>query len=153
MRGKIYVINEKRVIFRILMIFVVGVVSIGYTKDVRGVSESILPRIDGYSRKPLTENEAEQVREMWRVISGQEIVSWNGKRWLGLVTVDKEKAISEARGAWLAAGYENIESVDYFIEDMNLHYVSQLEKNPQKPKDEKVGLALCLSAFFSGMKK
>lgn len=132
-----------------------AVMMIGIVGNLRGVEGAINANygqnIRGWEN-PLTNNEAEKVKEIWRGIKTQEIVGWNGEKWLGLSTVDKEEAINKAREAWEIAGYKNIESAEYFVEDIDKFYNHHMQKDPQKAK-EKVGLTLSLSAFFAGMEK
>ncbi len=140
-------------ILRVWAVF--GVMVIGIVGNLRGVEGAISANfgqnITGWEN-PLTDSEAEKVKEIWREIKTQEIVGWNGEKWLELSTVDKEEAINKAREAWEIAGYKNIGSAEYFIEDIDKFYNHHIQKDPQKAKEE-VGLTLSLSAFFAGMKK
>lgn len=51
---------------------------------------------------------------------------------------------------WRKAEYQRIESVDYFMEDVDKYYRHSKQGNP-KELETKVGLVLSLSAFFAGM--
>lgn len=141
-------------ILKVLAIF--AVMMIGIAGHLRGVEGALNANTGQNIRgldSPLTDSEAEQVREIWRAIKAQEIVSWDGEKWLEMSTVDKEKAISQAKEDWETAGYKNIASAEYLIEQIDKYYDYFLQKDSQKAKKEKVGLQLSLSAFFAGMEK
>ena len=99
----------------------------------------------------LSENEAKEVKKIWRVIGNQEIVNWDGKEWLAKTEVQKKEAIKRACEAWRKAKYQRIESIEYFIEDIDKYYRHFEQKNSEGVMEAKVGLLLSLSAFFPGI--
>lgn len=99
----------------------------------------------------LTESEAEEVRAIWRVIGGQEIVTWDGKEWMAKTEDQKRKVIKKVCEAWEKAGYQKIESTEYFIEDVDKYYNHHRKREPEESMKEKVGLVVSLSAFFTGI--
>ncbi len=146
--------NEKTAILRGLAVFAVMIYgSVGHLKGVEGALNANLGQNNTVCEGYLTDNEAKDVIEIWRVIKTQEIVDWNGEKWLEMSTVDKEEALSKAREAWIEAGYKNIATAEYLVEEVDKYYNYHLQKNPPKAKEEKVGLTLSLSAFFAGMGK
>ena len=150
MRGVFESFAEKTAILRILMVFAVAIVGItGHLRGVEGaVSGGNWTGEGGY--RILTETEAEEVRTIWRVIGNQEIVIWDGEEWLAKTEGQKKEAIKKVCEAWRRAGYRNIESVEYFIEDIDEYY-SHYEKEDPKELKTKVGLVVSLAAFFAGM--
>ena len=118
-----------------------------------GVEAAIKSKIwpeEGGSRV-LSENEAGEVKKIWWVIGDQEIVNWDGKEWLAKTESQKEEVIKSACEAWQKAGYQRIEPVEYFIEDIDKYYRHFEQKNPGEGTEAKAGLVLSLSAFFSGI--
>jgi hypothetical protein len=151
MRGYLGKIVGKMLILRILTVFIVVIVGItGHLKS----SEA---KIEGgfwtgeRGFRTLTESEVEEVREIWRAIGDQEIVNWDGKEWMAKTKNQKREAIEKVCEAWERAGYQGIESVDYFVEDIDKYYNHHGQKDPEKGLETKVGLVLSLSAFFAGM--
>ena len=153
MKGKFEAIRSKRRILRILMVFAIAIVGItGHLRGVEGaVSGGNWTGEGGY--RTLTESEAEEVRVIWRVISDQEIVTWDGKEWMAKTENQKREAIEKVCEAWEKAGYQIIESIKYFVEDVDKYYNHHGQKDPKEGLKGKVGLMLSLSAFFSGMEK
>jgi len=151
MRGNFGKIAGKTLILRILMVFVI--LTLGITGHLTGVEGALRSRNrtveSGFGI--LTESEAEEVREIWRVIGDQEVVSWDGKEWLAKTESQKREAIEKVCEAWQKAGYQDIESVEYFVEDIDKYYRHHEQKNPKEGLKTKVGLVLGLSAFFSGI--
>ena len=151
MKGKLETNNGKRRILRILMVLAIAIVSItGHLRGAEGaVSGGNWTREGGY--RTLTESEAEEVRAIWRVIGSQEIVTWDGKDWLAKTEDQKREAIEKVCAAWAKAGYQKIESIEYFIEDVDKYYNHYKQKDTKEGLKEKVGLVLSLVAFFTGM--
>jgi len=152
MKGKFEGIKGKRCILRILAFFVA--IILGVTGHLRGVEGALTSEIEieGEEFKGLTRSQAEEVKKIWRVIGDQEIVTWDGKEWLAKTEAQKKDAIKKACEAWRKAGYQNIESVEYFVEDIDKYYNHYRQKDPEELKT-KVGLVLSLSAFFGGMER
>ena len=153
MKGRFEAIRGKWRYLRILMVFVIAIV--GLTGHLKGVEGAVSGRNwTGEGRfRILTESEAEEVRVIWRVIGNQEIVTWDGKEWLAKTENQKKEAIKKVCEAWEKAGYRKIESIKYFIEDVDKYYAHHGQKDPKESLKEKVGLVLSISAFFSGMEK
>ena len=63
----------------------------------------------------------------------------------------KRVALKKVCAAWGKAGYQGVESVEYFIEDIDKYYNHHGKKDPQEGLKEKVGMVVSLSAFFAGM--
>ena len=151
-RGIFEGFDEKMTILRILIIF--AVITLGITGHLRSVEGAISggnwTGEGGY--RTLTESEAEEVRAIWRVIGDQEIVTWDGKEWLAKTENQKREAIEKVCEAWEKAGYQKIESIKYFVEDVDKYYNHHGQKNPKEGLKEKVGLMISLSAFFAGIK-
>ena len=99
----------------------------------------------------LSEKEVKEVKRILRVIANHEIVKWNGEEWLSKTESQKKEAIKRACEAWRKARYQRIESIEYFIEDIDKYYRHFEQKNPEEGMTAKVGLLLSLSAFFSGI--
>ena len=55
------------------------------------------------------------------------------------------------RGMEKTGGYQRIESVKYFVKDVDKYYNYHRKKDPQEGLKEKVGMVVSLSAFFAGM--
>ena len=133
----------------ILTVFVT--VILGITGHLRGVEGAISGGNWTREGKTLTESEAEEVRAIWRVIGDQEIVTRDGKEWLAKPENQKREAIEKVCEAWEKAGYKKIESIKYFVEDVDKYYNHHGQKDPKEGLKEKVGLVVSLSAFFAGM--
>ena len=132
----------------VLMSFALGIV--GHLKGVEGALRSENRTVEnGFGA--LSENESEEVKRIWRAIGDQEIVKWDGKEWLAKTEAEKKEVIKKACEAWRKAGYQKIESVEYFIEDIDKYYNHHRQKDPEKGLETKVGLVMSLSAFFAGM--
>jgi len=151
MKGKLETNNGKIRILRILTVFAIASMGvIGHLKGVEGaVSGGNWTGESGY--RALTESEAEGVRVIWRVIGDQEIVTWDGKEWIAKTEDQKSEAVKKVCEAWEKAGYRKIESIKYFIEDVDKYYNHYKQKDPEEGLKEKVGLVLSLTAFFAGM--
>ena len=151
MKGKFEINNGKIRILRILTVFAIASIGvIGHLKGVEGaVSGGNWTGESGY--RALTESEAEGVRAIWRVIGDQEIVTWDGKEWIAKTEDQKREAIEKVCAAWAKAGYQKIESIEYFIEDVDKYYNHYKQKDTKEGLKEKVGLVLSLVAFFTGM--
>ncbi|MBL7131571.1 MAG: hypothetical protein ISS45_09265 [Candidatus Omnitrophica bacterium] len=149
MKGIFEANRGKRRILRILTVFAVA--TLGITGHLKGVEGAIGGGNWPGEGKVLTESEAEEVRAIWRVIAGQEIVTWDGKEWLAKTENQKREAIKKVCEAWKKAGYQKIESVEYFVEDVDKYYNHHGKKDPEEGLKEKVGLVVSLSAFFAGM--
>jgi len=148
MKGEFEVTRGKKRILGILMVFAIAI--LGITGHLRGVEGAISGGNWTGEGGILTESEAEEVRAIWRVIGGQEIVTWNGKEWMAKTENQKREVIEKVCEAWEKAGYQKIESTKYFIEDIDKYY-NHGEKDPEESLKEKVGLVVSLSAFFAGM--
>ena len=132
----------------VFMSFILGVV--GHLKGVEGALRSENRTVEsGFGA--LSENEADEVKIIWRVIGNQEIVTWDGKEWSAKTEDQKREVIKQACKAWREAGYQKIESIEYFIKDIDKYYRHFEQKNSEEGIKTKVGLVLSLSAFFSGM--
>jgi len=152
MKGRFEAIRRKWRYLRILMVFVIAIVGLtGHLKGVEGAVSGGNWTGEGRFRI-LTESEAEEVRVIWRVIGDQEIVTWDGKEWLAKTENQKKEAIKKVCEAWEKAGYRKIESIKYFIEDVDKYYNHHGQKDPKESLKEKVGLVLSISAFFAGIK-
>ena len=81
----------------------------------------------------------------------QEIVTWDGKEWLAKTEKQKREAIEKVCEAWGKAGYQKIESIKYFVEDVDKYYNHHDQKDLKEGLKEKVGLVVSLSAFFCGV--
>ena len=149
MKGRFEAIRDKRRYLRILIVF--AVITLCITGYLRGVEGAVSGGNWTREGKALTESEAEEVRAIWRVIGDQEIVTWDGKEWLAKTENQKREAIKKVCGAWEKAGYQRIESVEYFVEDVDKYYTHHGENDPKEGLKEKIGLTLSLSAFFAGM--
>jgi len=151
MKGKFEAIKDKRRILRILMVFAIAIVGMtGHSRGAEGaVSGGNWTGEGGY--RTLSESEAEEVRAIWRVIGAQGIVTWDGKEWIAKTEDQKREAIEKVCAAWAKAGYQKIESIEYFIEDVDKYYNHYKQKDPKEDLKEKVGLVLSLAAFFTGM--
>ena len=153
MKGRFEAIRSKWRYLRILMVFVIAIVGLtGHLKGVEGAVSGGNWTGEGRFRI-LTESEAEEVRAIWRVIGSQEIVTWDGKDWLAKTEDQKREAIEKVCAAWAKAGYQKIESIEYFIEDVDKYYNHYKQKDPKEGLKEKVGLVVSLSAFFVKMEK
>lgn len=76
MKGKFEATRDKRRILGILTVFAVAI--LGITGHLRGVEGAISGgNWPGEGVRTLTESEAEEVRAIWRVISDQEIITWD----------------------------------------------------------------------------
>jgi len=150
-RGIFEGFGEKMTILRILIIF--AVITLCITGYLRGVEGAISGGNWTREGKALTESEAEEDRAIWRVIGDQEIVAWDGKEWLAKTEDQKREAIKKVCEAWKKAGYQKIESVEYFVEDVDKYYNHHGQKDPEEGLKEKVGLVVSLSAFFAGMER
>ena len=150
-RGVFEAVGQQRVILRVIVgCAVVIAATAGHVKAVEGAISGLNWISEG---QPLTESQAEEVRAIWRVIGDQEIVAWNGHEWLAKTVDQKKEAIDSARKAWKTAGYQNIETAEYFIEDIDKYYKHHGKKDPKEGVKEKVGLVVSLSAFFGGMER
>jgi len=141
--------DEKMTILRILMVF--AVITLGITGHLRDVEGAISGGNWPGEGRTLTESGAEEVRAIWRAIGGQEIVTWDDKEWLAKTDNQKRETIEKVCEAWKKAGYQKIESIKYFVEDVDKYYNHHGQKNPKEGLKEKVGLVVSLSAFFGGM--
>lgn len=131
------------------MVFAIAIVSLtGHLRGVEGAVSGGNWTGEG-SFRILTESEAEEVRAIWRVIGDQEIVTWDGKEWIAKTEGQKREAIKKVCEAWEKAGYQRIESIKYFVEDVDKCYNHHGQKDPKKGLRGKVGLVLSLSAFFA----
>jgi hypothetical protein len=140
---------EKRAILRVLMVFAVVILGIaGHLRSVEGAISGGNWTREG---KTLTESEAEEVRAIWRAIGDQEVVTWDGKEWMTKTEDQKREAIKKVCAAWEKAGYQKIESVEYFIEDLDKYYNHHGGKDPEEGLKAKVGLVVSLAAFFAEM--
>lgn len=150
MKGVFEAIGRQRAILRVIAGCAVVIAAIaGPVRAVEGAISGLNWISEGQS---LTESQAEEVRAIWRVIGDQEIVAWNGQEWLAKTADQKRKAIETAHKAWETAGYQNIETAEYFIEDVDEYYNYHVMKNPGEITKSKVGLVLSLSAFFAGLR-
>ena len=151
MKGKFEAIKDKRRILRILIVFAFSTLAItGHLRGAEGaVSGGNWTGEGGY--RTLSESEAEEVRAIWRVIGDQEIVTWDGKEWIAKTEDQKREAIEKVCAAWAKVGYQKIESIEYFIEDVDKYYNHHGKKDPGKGLKGKVGLVVSLAAFFVGM--
>ena len=131
------------------MVFAIAIS--GITGHLRGVEGAISGENWTGEGRILTESEAEEVRAIWRVIGGQEIVTWDGKEWMAKTENQKREVIEKVCEAWKKAGYQKIESIKYFVEDVDKYYNHHGQKNPKEGLEEKVGLVVSLSAFFAGI--
>jgi len=150
MKGKFEANRGKRRILGILTVFAIA--TLGITGHLRGVEGAISGGNWTREGKTLTESEAEEVRAIWRVVGDQKIVTWNGKEWLSKTEDQKREAIKKVCEAWEKAGYQKIESVEYFIEDVDKYYNHHGQKDSEEGLKEKVGLVVSLSAFFAGLR-
>ena len=149
MRGIFEGFDEKMTILRILMVFAVSTLAIaGHLRGVEGAISGVNWPGEG---RTLTESEAEEIRAIWRVIGDQEIVTWDGKDWLAKTEDQKSEAIKKVCEAWEKEGYQKIESVEYFIADVDKYYNHHGKKDPEEGLKEKVGLVVSLAAFFAGI--
>ena len=99
----------------------------------------------------LSEKEAKELKRILRVIANHKIINWDGKEWLAKTEAQKKEAIKRACEAWRKARYQRIESIKYFIEDIDEYYRHFEQKNSGEGMTKKVGLVLSISAFFSGI--
>ena len=150
MKGEFEATRGKKRILGILTVFAIAI--LGITGYLRGIEGAISGGNWTREGRTLTESEAEEVRAIWRVIGGQEIVTWGGKEWLAKTENQKREAIEKVCTAWKKAGYQRVESTEYFIEDVDKYYNHHGKKNPEEGLKEKVGSVVSLSAFFAGMK-
>ena len=138
-----------------LIAFTLGLVGIAFTLGItlNGVEAAINSKMwtEEAGIMVLSENEAKEVQKIWRVIGDQEIVKWDGKEWLTKTEAQKEGVIKRACEAWRKAGYQRIESIEYFIEDIDKYFRHFEQKNPEEAPESKAGMVLSLSAFFSGI--
>jgi len=148
MKGKFEATKDKRRILGILTVFAIAI--LGITGHLRGVEGAISGENWTREGRILTEGEAEEVRAIWRVIGDQEIVTWDGKEWMAKTENQKRVALKKVCAAWGKAGYQGVESVEYFIEDIDKYYNHHGQKDPEEGLKEKVGLVVSLSAFFAG---
>ena len=151
MKGKFEATKGKRRILGILMVFAIAI--LGIIGHLRGVEGAISGGNWTGKGGTLTESEAEETRAIWRVIGDQEIVTWDGKEWMAKTENQKREAIEKVCEAWEKAGYQKIESIKYFVEDIDKYYNHHGQKNPKEGLKEKVGLVVSLSAFFAGLEK
>jgi len=149
MKGEFEATRGKKRILGILTVFAIAI--LGITGYLRGVEGAISGGNWTREGRTLTESEAEEVRAIWRVIGGQEVVSWDGKEWIAKTEDQKREAIEKICEAWKKVGYQGVESVEYFIEDIDKYYNHHGKKDPQEGLKEKVGMVVSLSAFFAGM--
>ncbi len=150
MKGKFEATRGKKRVLGILTVFAIAI--LGITGHLRSAEGAISGENWTREGKTLTESEAEEVRAIWRVIGEQEIVTWDGKEWLAKNEKQKREAIEKVCEAWGKAGYQKIESIKYFVEDVDKYYNHHGQKNPKEGLKEKVGLMISLSAFFAGIK-
>ena len=135
------------------MVFAIVTLSItGYLRGAEGALTGVIG-IEEQEFEGLTRSQAEEVIKIWRVIGDQEIVSWDGKEWMAKTEDQKRDAIEKVCEAWRKAGYQNIESVEYFVEDVDKYYNYHGKKDPEEGLKEKVGLVVSLVAFFGGMER
>jgi len=151
MKGKFEATRGKRRILGILTVFAIAI--LGITGHLRGVEGAISGGNWTREGKALTESEAEEVRAIWRVIGEQEIVTWDGEEWLAKTEDQKKEAIKKVCEAWEKAGYQKIESIKYFVEDVDKYYNHYEQKDQEEGLKGKVGLVVSLSAFFGGIEK
>ena len=151
MRGEFEATRSKKRILGILTVFAIAI--LGITGHLRGVEGAISGGNWTREGRTLTESEAEEVRAIWRVIGDQEIVTWDGKEWLAKTEDQKIEAIKKVCAAWAKVGYQKIESIEYFIEDIDKYYNHHGQKDPEEGLKEKVGLVVSLSAFFAGIER
>ena len=153
MRGIFEGFAKKMAILRILV--VLAIASVGITGHLRGVEGAVSGgNWTGEGRyRTLSESEAEEVRAIWRVIGDQEIVTWDGKEWIAKTEEQKKEAIEKVCAAWKQTGYQKIESVEYFVKDVDKYYNHHGKKDPKEGLKAKVGLVVSLAAFFAGMDK
>ena len=149
MRGEFEATRSKKRILGILTVFAIAI--LGITGHLRGVEGAISGGNWTREGRTLTESEAEEVRAMWRAIGDQEVVTWDGKEWIAKTEDQKRGAIEKICEAWKKVGYQGVESVEYFIEDIDKYYNHHGKKDPQEGLKEKVGMVVSLSAFFAGM--
>ena len=149
MKGEFEATRGKKRILGILTVFAIAI--LGITGYLRGVEGAISGGNWTREGRTLTESEAEEVRAIWRVIGGQEVVTWDGKEWIAKTEDQKREAIEKICEAWKKVGYQGVESVEYFIEDIDKYYNHHGKKDPQEGLKEKVGMVVSLSAFFAGM--
>ena len=149
MRGEFEATRSKKRILGILTVFAIAI--LGITGHLRGVEGAISGGNWTREGRTLTESEAEEVRAMWRAIGDQEVVTWDGKEWIAKTEDQKREAIEKICEAWKKVGYQGVESVEYFIEDIDKYYNHHGKKDPQEGLKEKVGMVVSLSAFFAGM--
>ena len=141
--------------YKLRILVVIATIVLGITGFLRE-GESAIPdgiMVEKDEFRGLTKSEAEEVIKIWRVISDQEIVEWSGKEWAAKTEEQKSEAIEKVCAAWEKAGYKRIESVDYFVEDIDKYYNHHGKKDPEEGLKGKVGLVVSLSAFFAGMGK
>ena len=151
MKGIFEATRGKKRFLGILTVFAIAIMGItGHLRDVEGATSGGNWTREG---KILTESEAEEVRAIWRVIGDQEIVAWDGKEWLAKPEDRKREAIKKVCEAWEKSRVSKIESVEYFIEDVDKYYNHHGQKDPEEGLKEKVGLVVSLSAFFAGVEK
>lgn len=131
-----------------MVLVIAGVGIVGHLRSVEGAVSAGNWTREG---RVLTESEAEEARVIWRVIGDQEIVTWDGKEWLAKTENQKREAIKKVCEAWEKAGYQKIESIKYFVEDVDKYYNHHGKKDPEEGLKEKVGLVVSLSAFFAGV--
>ena len=151
MKGEFEATRGKKRILGILTVFAIAI--LGITGYLRGVEGAISGGNWTGEGGTLTESEAEEVRAIWRVIKDQEIVTWDGKEWIAKTENQKRETIEKVCEAWKKAGYQKIESTEYFIEDIDKYYNHHGKKDPKEGLKEKVGLVVSLSAFFAGMER
>ena len=138
---------------RILVVIATIILSsAGYLKD----SESAIPDeiiVEKNEFRGLSKSEAEEVIKIWRVISDQEIVGWNGREWKAKTEDQKNKAIEKVCEAWQKAGYQEVKSAEYFVKDIDKYYSHHKRGNAKEGEKAKVGMVVSLAAFFVGMEK
>lgn len=135
------------------ILILIMVVALGLGEWIKVAEGAITSQIEvkGEEFKGLSKSEAERVIKIWRVIGDQEIVNWDGKEWLAKTEDQKRETIEKVCEAWRKAGYQNIESVKYFVEDIDKCYNHHRQKESREGLKEKAGLVVSLSAFFAGM--
>lgn len=134
-----------------MLILVLGIVH--PYKEAQTALKTNLEPFTQASKQPLTEAQAKQVQEIWRVIVGREIVEWDGETWLGLSQEQKEESATQICTAWMLAGYQRIPLPDFLVKSIDEHYQHFIETGDTQGLKAKVGLTMSIGAFFAGMEK